>query len=244
MILKKYSVSILLFLFCAFLTTAQDAYLDERAQQICDRIAQSQTPIENLGVKGAFMLRVTQGKGLTQINKDVKHQKLMEEKYGVTDANYHDYSNYFDNYIAQKCIEYNKMVRAYDRTYKDKNTLERYFTARDFVRDYQMANQIDELKIYFEMYAFAQSKTVLENYGSQVKQGRWTNFMRIFPGQAENSMIIHLVDRKDHESIIAMELKFAAGNVKSVQKVVMQNYSQQNPYSEVVEEMYEVIPGQ
>lgn len=239
----KYNLTLLFLSCCVFYSLAQDDYLNERAQQICDRIEQSEIPLDRLGVRGAFMLRVTQGQGLTQADKDIKHQRFMEDTYGVDDEIYHDYSNYFDNYIAQKCAKYNEMVRAYDRTYKDKKTLERYFTARDFVRDFQMFDQIDELKPYFEMYAFTGSKAALEKYQDQVRKGRWTNFMRIFPGREEHSMVIHLVDRTDHKSIISIELKFASNNVKTVQEVVTQKYSQQNPYAEVVEESYEIVPG-
>ena len=83
-----------------------DEYLNEEARYICQRIAESETPIESLTSRGAIMLRAKQGQGLEAANSQAHHMKKLAAQ-GIEGFAYDGYVNL---YLSQICSDYNRLL--------------------------------------------------------------------------------------------------------------------------------------
>ncbi|MGB6034984.1 MAG: hypothetical protein WBG42_01865 [Cryomorphaceae bacterium] len=217
-----------------------DAYLNEQADYICQRIAESEIPIESLTSRGASTLRARQGQGLEAASAGMYHMKKLKAQ-GIEDFAYDGYVNL---YLAQACPDYNRLFAVQNVKYiDDKLKHKRFVELHNFMRDLMMAESAQEVQVYVDSSQWNTIEPLLRSELNNLQKLRWTGSIEVIPIMRETGhFLIHLTDIDDTNHIFGFDARYGSVNDSKITELTLNEYTKEHPMPQDTVVTEEVIP--
>lgn len=217
-----------------------DEYLNEEARYICQRIAESETPIESLTSRGAIMLRAKQGQGLEAANSQAHHMKKLAAQ-GIEGFAYDGYVNL---YLSQICSDYNRLLAVQHVQHTDDELKHKRFIAlHNLMRDLMMAVSTKQVQGYVAPAHWSIIEPVVLSELSSLKKLRWTGSLEVIGGWRETGhFLIHLTDIDDLNHTFVLDVQYGSEIDSKITALSISEYTRERPMPKDTLEAEEVVP--
>ena len=220
-----------------------DAYLNEKAAYMCDRIAESEIPVETMHYRQAYGL--ANKRGPEESNKMLKHQSDLKAK-GIEDGELEVYGGYMRMYMLQACEGYVRYWMAMNNEHKGNDQKRRRFVEiHKFIRDLMQAEELSEIHTYA---ASTDSSTIAQNllpYLEGMQNIRWQSSLVVISADwMTNEFIVQIIDINDTEHMFEIEIKYRSIAEERFNSLTIAEYTLENPKpNEYIEEETEMPIG-
>ncbi len=217
-----------------------DEYLNEEARYICQRIAESEIPIESLTSRGASTLRAKQGQGLEAANAQVYHMKKLAAQ-GIDGFAYDGYVNL---YVSQICSDYNRLLAVQQVKYTDDDlTHKRFVELHNFMRDLMMADSTIQVRGYIAPAGWDVIEPLLRSELSKLEELRWTGSLEVIAsGRETGHFLIHLTDIDDTNHIFGFDVQYGSEIDSKITALALSEYTSESPMPKDTVETEDIVP--
>ena len=220
--------------------TGPDAHLNARAELICQRIADSEIPIEDMYSRQASMLTIK--KGLEPANERIRHMRKLKEQ-GIDDFFYEGYINL---YLSQACADYNRLLAVFNTQHLgNKLKRARFIELHNFMTDFMQAESVTDIQRYVNPTQWDSVLLELQPHLEKLQKVRWTASVMVIPEWREvDKYTIQVIDIHDTDHFFELEISYIADKDSKISEVSLNEYTkaQPKPYDIEYIEEEEVMP--